>query len=569
MDGRDLGPVGEKLKERALDEAPLGITITDPDRSDNPLIYVNESFEELTGYDATEVLGRNCRFLQGEGTEAEPVAELREAIDAAEPVTVELLNYRKDGEPFWNEVTVAPVRDEDGAVTNYVGFQVDVTERREAQDAVAAERERLDRVLERINGLLADVTELLMHGVERAETERAIVERIAATDSYAACWVGQLDLARDVLETSSAAGFAESLDGFTVDLSADSPTARAYRTDEAVIGPVEEGLARALGGPAGPSGDGSRARADARPDHPSADRSGDRPANRMAALPLSYGDATYGVLSVVGVDADALDDRELVVLESLAGTIATAINAAQSRRGLVADDHLELEFTVTDGDFFPLALARAGDCRLEYRGSTTGEDRGIRLFLERVDEAESVGKLPEVSGVRSVTAIGGPAGLLEVELPPGSIVDRLAERGAEVRALRAEPGVAEITVAVPAEVGARVVRDVLAERFDGVDLVAHRERGSRPTTRREFLAVLEDRLTERQATALYSAYFSGYYDAPRQTSGDELAAAMGVSRSTFHQHLRAAERKLLAAILGGEQWDPDAPRPVDAPATGE
>lgn len=117
-----------RLKDRAMDTAPVGILITDPTLEDNPIIYANERFQELTGYHAREILGRNCRFLQGMDTEPEPVAEMRRAIDNEEPVTVELRNYRKDGSEFWNRVSIAPVRDENGGVTHFVGFQQDITE---------------------------------------------------------------------------------------------------------------------------------------------------------------------------------------------------------------------------------------------------------------------------------------------------------------------------------------------------------------------------------------------------------------------------------------------------------
>jgi PAS domain S-box-containing protein len=122
-----------ELKSQAMGEAPVGISISDPDREDNPMVYVNEGFEALTGYSKAEAIGRNCRFLQGEATREEPVAEMREAIDTAQPVSVELRNYRKDGSQFWNRVTIAPVRDDTGTVTNYVGFQEDVSERKERE----------------------------------------------------------------------------------------------------------------------------------------------------------------------------------------------------------------------------------------------------------------------------------------------------------------------------------------------------------------------------------------------------------------------------------------------------
>jgi len=130
--------------KRAMDEAPVGITITDPDREDNPIIYANPRFRELTGYEESELLGRNCRFLQGPDTTDEPVTEMRRAIDAEETVTVELRNYRKDGTEFWNQVHVAPVRI-DGEVTNYVGFQQDVTERTERERELERQNDRLDQ----------------------------------------------------------------------------------------------------------------------------------------------------------------------------------------------------------------------------------------------------------------------------------------------------------------------------------------------------------------------------------------------------------------------------------------
>ncbi len=123
-----------RLKERAMDEAPVGITITDPDRPDNPIVYANDEFVELTGYDREETLGRNCRFLQGERTDAEAVATMRSAVDDAEPVTVELWNYRADGEPFRNRVSIAPLPDENGDPDHFVGFQRDVTDEHAARE---------------------------------------------------------------------------------------------------------------------------------------------------------------------------------------------------------------------------------------------------------------------------------------------------------------------------------------------------------------------------------------------------------------------------------------------------
>lgn len=118
------------VREDAMNQAPVGITIADATREDLPLIYVNDAFIDITGYSRDEILGENCRVLQGEKTQAEPVRKMREAIAAEEPVTVELRNYRNDGSLFWNRVTISPIEDEDGAVKHFVGFQEDISDRK-------------------------------------------------------------------------------------------------------------------------------------------------------------------------------------------------------------------------------------------------------------------------------------------------------------------------------------------------------------------------------------------------------------------------------------------------------
>jgi len=128
-----------------MDEAPVGITITDPDQEDNPIIYANSGFRSLTGYANAEILGHNCRFLQGEGTSPESIATMREAIDSEERTTVQVRNYRKDGTKFWNRVSIAPVRDDEGSVVNFVGFQHDITDHKQRELELERTRDLLDQ----------------------------------------------------------------------------------------------------------------------------------------------------------------------------------------------------------------------------------------------------------------------------------------------------------------------------------------------------------------------------------------------------------------------------------------
>ncbi|AAV48366.1 putative 22-domain light- and oxygen-sensing histidine kinase [Haloarcula marismortui ATCC 43049] len=174
------------LKNRAMDEATVGIQITDPTQADNPLVYVNDGFERMTGYTAEDALGRNPRFLQGADTDPEQVARLREAIDADEPVSVELKNYRKDGTPYWARLSITPVTGENGTVTNYVGIQQDVTERRERKRQADARVDFLERMYEVTTdpetGFEEKISGLLEAGCEHLDLSYGYLSRIDMDD---------------------------------------------------------------------------------------------------------------------------------------------------------------------------------------------------------------------------------------------------------------------------------------------------------------------------------------------------------------------------------------------------
>ncbi|MBE9127236.1 MULTISPECIES: PAS domain-containing protein [unclassified Coleofasciculus] len=122
------------LYERALTATNCGIVISDARQVDHPIIYCNPAFEKITGYSQNEVIGRNCRFLQGADTDPEAVAQIRQSLRSHQEVRVVLKNYRKDGTPFWNELTISPIQDAKGCLTHFIGIQTDVTERHQAQE---------------------------------------------------------------------------------------------------------------------------------------------------------------------------------------------------------------------------------------------------------------------------------------------------------------------------------------------------------------------------------------------------------------------------------------------------
>jgi PAS domain S-box-containing protein len=132
------------LLDRAISASSNGITISDVNQPDNPIVYVNPRFEAMTGYSQAEIVGRNCRFLQGNDTEQPAIAEIREALRQEQGCAVILRNYRKDGTMFWNQLCISPVRDVTGRLTNYIGVQIDISDRKLAEEALQQAKDRAE-----------------------------------------------------------------------------------------------------------------------------------------------------------------------------------------------------------------------------------------------------------------------------------------------------------------------------------------------------------------------------------------------------------------------------------------
>lgn len=122
-----------KLRDRAIKASNNGIVITDARQPDLPIIYVNPAFEQMTGYSAAEVLGQNCRFLQGSDRDQPNLNPVRTALQQGTNCSVTLRNYRKDGSLFWNELNISPIEDDSGNVTHFIGIQTDISDRVETQ----------------------------------------------------------------------------------------------------------------------------------------------------------------------------------------------------------------------------------------------------------------------------------------------------------------------------------------------------------------------------------------------------------------------------------------------------
>jgi PAS domain S-box-containing protein len=174
-DARDAGDrlvaghVSEDPFAAAFKATRMPMIVTDPNQHDNPIIFCNAAFLKLTGYSDEDVVGRNCRLLQGPDTDQDTVTKIRKAIAAGDDIAVDILNYRKDGTPFWNAVFISPVRDDTGKIIYFFASQLDFTNVKSREADLAAARHKAEEEVAKHTANLRsalDARTLLVHEVD-------------------------------------------------------------------------------------------------------------------------------------------------------------------------------------------------------------------------------------------------------------------------------------------------------------------------------------------------------------------------------------------------------------------
>ena len=144
----------------AVKTTRMPMVVTDPNQPDNPIIFANPAFLRMTGFAAHELIGRNCRFLQGPATDKDTVATIRKAINDSKEIATEILNYRKDGSTFWNALFISPVYDQHGRLIYFFASQLDVSRRRDAEEALR-QAQKMEALGQLTGGIAHDFNNLL------------------------------------------------------------------------------------------------------------------------------------------------------------------------------------------------------------------------------------------------------------------------------------------------------------------------------------------------------------------------------------------------------------------------
>ena len=173
--GHEFDP-GSGIFFAAVSMTRMPMVVVDPNKEDHPIVFANQAFLEMTGYAREEVIGRNCRFLQGPETDPATRAQVREAVAARRDIATEILNYRKDGSPFWNALFMSPVYNAAGDLVYFFGSQLDITRRRIAEDSLR-QAQKMEAIGQLTGGIAHDFNNLLQVILGYADTLATNLER--------------------------------------------------------------------------------------------------------------------------------------------------------------------------------------------------------------------------------------------------------------------------------------------------------------------------------------------------------------------------------------------------------
>ncbi|MFC5970521.1 PAS domain S-box protein [Halomarina salina] len=409
-------------------------------------------------------------------------------------------------------------------------------ELREKSTRLAEHNESLERV-NRLNGVIRGLTQKLTQASTREEIETAVCEELAATDPYSFAWVGQRRAEHEgVTPTAQAgddSGYLDALSG-----EGDSPS-----VDEQLSGRVIQTGDRAVE---------NNLQAD-----PPFDRWRQEALRRSyraaVAVPLQYRETTYGTLNLYADESGVFDEMEAAVFSELGTMIGYAINAIERKKALVSEESVELTFGVDDSSIPAIEFVQETGGSFEFESLVEQSDGSFRVFFTISGaDLETVYEFADLSEeILDVTLLSErQSGMYyEASVTDGSFLARLVSYGAHPTAMSVGPEGGRLTVELPQSGEVRSFVRMFLDTYDGSELIARVHRDRPVQTLAEFEANYRDRLTERQTEVLQTAYFSGFFEWPRDTSGAELASLLDVSQPTVSRHIRTGERKLFSLLF--------------------
>jgi len=417
---------------------------------------------------------------------------------------------------------------------------LDRVDREQALRTQKARLEERNQSLERVNRLndvIRGLTRELTEASTRADVEHAVCSELVAADPYVFAWVGERQAGNDRVEPRASAGREDGyLEAITVTVdrtpTGQGPGGTALRTRE----PVAQ----------------NDLHADP-PFEPWRTEAMQRGYRACIAVPLVYRETVYGVLNLYAGRPDVFDETEIAVLGELGRMVGYAINAIERRKALVSEQAVELTLGVDDPAVTAVRFARETGGRFELDALVERSDETFRVFFTAHGaDPETVRRFVErAPAIERLTLLTerDDGGRYEAVVTDDGFLSELVAYGAHPTAMTADDEGGRVTVELPRSGDVQAFVRTFVERYEGAELLARVARDRPVRSAAEFEAVYKDYLTARQQEVLETAYFSGFFEWPRETSGKELAGLLDISQPTVSRHIRTGERKLFGLVF--------------------
>ena len=494
---------------------------------DGYLTYVNHALVELTGYSRDELLGSHVSLLVDEDAIArgQQLDELLRTTDRTEGV-IEAEVERADGERVPTETRFAILPQSDGGPVS-VGIVRDVSER--------VRREEHLQALNRLNSVIREIVRTLASTASRDRLESLVCERLTESDTYALAWIGDVDQHTGTVTPRASAGRGQGIEDLVTALA-------AADGDSNVPGPASEAAAsRAV--QVVSDLDGLEATW--------ATLAADHGFRTAIAIPFVYDGVRYGVLTLYSRQADAIDEEHRDILGQLREVVGHGINAIEREAALLSDRIVEFKLRSRQAaePFGELAdipwpvtiesvVRSEGDDAILYLSARGGRDR-VEAALETA---------PAVQGWRIIRQSHEET-LFEVPSTQATMLPDITSYGAYVRTATLADGALTVVAEVSPTHDIRAVYEAIKSSHPDLELVSRQFGDHEDRMHVDRKGTIEERLTVQQRRALETAYYSGFFEWPRDSTGEEVAAALQIAPSTFHKHLRLGEQKIMATVF--------------------
>ncbi|WP_435157369.1 PAS domain S-box protein [Haladaptatus sp. DFWS20] len=502
------------------------------------VVLFDEDLQYLTvGGEVFDGLDSSADDLEGEKISERLPAELREEVEPRYRAVFdgETRDFEVDFDSQIRRIQAFPIYDDQGTVFAGMAMSQNITDRIERERRLKRQREYLS-ALNHLNDVFHDITEAVIDQSTREEIETIVCDRLADTDAYQAAWIGDVDIYTQTVNLRTESGVERYLDDITIsvdpeDKRSNGPTGRAILQRE--IQTTQD------------------IHTDSKYEHwrDSAQQYGFR---SSAAIPIVYEETLYGVLNLYSDRPDAFTDEKCEIIGQLGEITGYAIAAVERKQALMSDEVVELEFHLSDF-FETLEIGETTGGRITLDQTVPATDSTYLIYGTVTTGARDaldalVDQLPHLD---SMTVIDVEKDVLRFELqlsePP--VLSTVASQGGSVEKAVIEDGDFHMRIHLAPSMDVRAIINTVQEEYPTAELLAQRQVSSTDDPIVQLERLLEENLTDRQWTSLNAAYNSGFFEWPRPTPGKDIAESLDISSPTFHQHLRAAERKVFDAVL--------------------